>query len=161
MIKSELEEERRLMYVGITRAEQKLYLTTAKRRQMWGEYKYYTPSRFIEEIPCHLIESEQSYESDFSSSNRGTFSSAVKSVKGGQYSSRQSSNLSSTGSKFTSDGYVKPVTSFGSNFGQKSSSNNQGSKGFGKDFVAPTVSKTTNVVKRTPNKIIINKNPPA
>ena len=149
MIKSELEEERRLMYVGITRAEQKLFLTTAKRRQMWGEYKYYTPSRFIEEIPCNLIESEQSYESDFSSS-KGTFSSAVKSVKGGNYGSKSS---------VTSDGYVKPVTSFGSNFGQKTSSNSQGSKGFGKDFVAPTVNKTTNVVKRTPSRVIINKNP--
>ena len=42
--KSELEEERRLMYVGITRAQNKLYLTTAKRRQMWGEYKYYSRS---------------------------------------------------------------------------------------------------------------------
>ena len=156
MIKSELEEERRLMYVGITRAEQKLYLTTAKRRQMWGEYKYYTPSRFIEEIPCNLIETEQSYESDYSS-NRGTFSSAVKSAKTFSSESRfvKKSSISSD-----SDGYVKPVTSFGSNFGQSSSSNPQGSKGFGKNFVAPSsTNKTTNVVKRTPAKAFIQKNP--
>jgi DNA helicase-2/ATP-dependent DNA helicase PcrA len=55
---SELEEERRLMYVGVTRAEETLYLTSAKRRQMWGEYKYYNPSRFLEEIPQNLLDSE-------------------------------------------------------------------------------------------------------
>lgn len=54
-VPSEMEEERRLMYVGVTRAEEKLYLTSAKRRQMWGEYKYYNPSRFIEEIPRQLL----------------------------------------------------------------------------------------------------------
>ena len=157
MIKSELEEERRLMYVGITRAEQKLYLTTAKRRQMWGEYKYYTPSRFIEEIPCTLIESEQSYESDYSSSSRGTFSSAVKSAKSFNNENRWSKKSSISSD---SDGYVKPVTSFGSNFGQSSSSNSQGSKGFGKNFVAPSSNnKTTNVVKRTPARAFVQKNP--
>jgi DNA helicase-2/ATP-dependent DNA helicase PcrA len=56
-VPSEVEEERRLMYVGITRAEEKLYLISAKRRQTWGEYRYYNPSRFIEEIPHNLIES--------------------------------------------------------------------------------------------------------
>ena len=156
MIKSELEEERRLMYVGITRAEQKLYLTTAKRRQMWGEYKYYTPSRFIEEIPCHLIETEQSYESDYSS-NRGTFSSAVKSAKTFNSESRFSKKSSISSD---SDGYVKPVTSFGSKFGQSSSSNSQGSKGFGKNFVAPSsTNKTTNVVKKSPARAFVQKNP--
>ena len=156
MIKSELEEERRLMYVGITRAEKKLYLTTAKRRQMWGEYKYYTPSRFIEEIPCTLLETEQSQESDYSSS-RGTFSSAVKSAKSYNNDAKWSKKTTISSD---SDGYVKPVTSFGSNFGQNSSSNSQGSKGFGKNFVAPSsVNKTTNVVKRTPAKAFIQKNP--
>src|SRR5574344_524748 len=50
-VNSEIEEERRLMYVGITRAKEKLYLVSAKRRQTWGEYKYYNPARFIDEIP--------------------------------------------------------------------------------------------------------------
>ena len=79
MMKSELEEERRLMYVGITRAQNKLYLTTAKRRQMWGEYKYYTPSRFIEEIPSNLLDCEKSDEYDYSP--RGTFSEAEELLK--------------------------------------------------------------------------------
>ncbi len=51
----ELEEERRLMYVGITRAEDKLFLSFTKRRLIYGDYKYLTPSRFIDEIPARLV----------------------------------------------------------------------------------------------------------
>jgi len=51
----ELEEERRLMYVGITRAEEKLFLSFTKRRLIYGDYKYLAPSRFIDEIPARLI----------------------------------------------------------------------------------------------------------
>ena len=139
---SELEEERRLMYVGVTRAETKLYLTTAKRRQMWGEYKYYSPSRFLEEIPAQLLDREESLYSEGTS----TFRDAVERVQQGRrsysdkYGSRNSENTVSK-SISTPDGYVKP------------------SKGFGANFVAPSVKKTTNLVQRTPNKIIINKSP--
>ena len=52
----ELEEERRLAYVGITRAEQRLYLTRAVARTWWGRPEYHKPSRFLDEIPAHLIE---------------------------------------------------------------------------------------------------------
>jgi DNA helicase-2/ATP-dependent DNA helicase PcrA len=52
----ELEEERRLCYVGITRAERKLYLTRAWTRNTWGQSNYYGPSRFLSEIPGHLME---------------------------------------------------------------------------------------------------------
>ncbi|MHB8231721.1 MAG: ATP-dependent helicase [bacterium] len=51
-----LEEERRLCYVGITRAEEKLYLTWSKRRRSGKDYKYNMPSRFLREIPEELIE---------------------------------------------------------------------------------------------------------
>ena len=47
----EVEEERRLCYVGITRAMQRLYLTNAKKRSMYGSTTYCIPSRFISEIP--------------------------------------------------------------------------------------------------------------
>ncbi|HEU4754508.1 MAG TPA: 3'-5' exonuclease, partial [Armatimonadota bacterium] len=47
----ELEEERRLCYVGITRARQKLHLTHARRRTVFGQTRYQRPSRFIREIP--------------------------------------------------------------------------------------------------------------
>ena len=129
---SELEEERRLMYVGVTRAENKLYLTTAKRRQMWGEYKYYTPSRFLDEIPTQLLDEEESSETY---EDRSTFRSAVKSVSSGNNKYKTSSVSAN------SDGYIKPTT------------------GFGSSFVAPKVNKTTDVVKRTPSRMIIKKNP--
>lgn len=53
---AELEEERRLAYVGITRAEQKLFLTNAFSRTLYGRTQYNRPSRFIEEISDELIE---------------------------------------------------------------------------------------------------------
>lgn len=99
---SELEEERRLMYVGVTRAEETLYLTSAKRRQVWGEYKYYNPSRFLEEIPPQLLESSQSD----SVSTGTTFQSAVKKIKYGETPKSQSDSF----------GYIKPQNGFGANF---------------------------------------------
>ena len=53
---AELEEERRLCYVGITRAQRRLVLTSAARRRVFGEYQSTEPSRFIDEIPPELIE---------------------------------------------------------------------------------------------------------
>jgi DNA helicase-2/ATP-dependent DNA helicase PcrA len=52
----ELEEERRLAYVGITRAMRRLYLTRAVGRNWWGRPAFHTPSRFLAEIPASLIE---------------------------------------------------------------------------------------------------------
>ncbi len=51
----ELEEERRLCYVGITRARKRLYLTRAWSRNLWGQNNYNGPSRFLREIPDHLV----------------------------------------------------------------------------------------------------------
>jgi DNA helicase-2/ATP-dependent DNA helicase PcrA len=53
---NELEEERRLAYVGITRAQERLFLTHAWSRQQFGTTQYNPPSRFLEEIPEELIE---------------------------------------------------------------------------------------------------------
>ncbi len=53
---AELEEERRLCYVGITRAQRRLVLTSAARRRVFGEYQSTDPSRFIDEIPAGLVE---------------------------------------------------------------------------------------------------------
>lgn len=52
----DLEEERRLAYVGMTRARQKLWLTYAKMRKVWGQDQMNPPSRFIQEIPQKLVE---------------------------------------------------------------------------------------------------------
>ncbi len=59
-VESEVEEERRLAYVGITRAKQKLYLTHAKSRMIYGSTNYYRPSRFVAEIPEKLLEIHRS-----------------------------------------------------------------------------------------------------
>ncbi|WP_312540831.1 DNA helicase PcrA [Enterococcus sp.] len=57
MEESELEEERRLAYVGITRAEQELFMTNAFSRTLYSRTQYNRPSRFIEEIEKDLIQS--------------------------------------------------------------------------------------------------------
>ena len=54
--KKELEEERRLAYVGLTRARERLYLSRAEYRSAWGAPNYNPPSRFLDEIPENLIE---------------------------------------------------------------------------------------------------------
>jgi DNA helicase-2/ATP-dependent DNA helicase PcrA len=70
----ELEEERRLCYVGMTRARTKLVMTGAARRRVFGEYQSSQPSRFIDEVPQELIEriapsftssGDRSYQSNF------------------------------------------------------------------------------------------------
>jgi DNA helicase-2/ATP-dependent DNA helicase PcrA len=53
---ADLEEERRLCYVGITRAQRRLVLTSAARRRVFGDYQSTDPSRFIDEIPAELLE---------------------------------------------------------------------------------------------------------
>ncbi len=52
---SEIEEERRLFYVAITRAKKQLFLSYSKRRRLFGSYRPMKPSRFVSEIPSHLI----------------------------------------------------------------------------------------------------------
>ena len=56
--REELEEERRLAYVGITRAKENLTLTCARQRMVRGETQYNRISRFVKEIPAHLLEAE-------------------------------------------------------------------------------------------------------
>jgi DNA helicase-2/ATP-dependent DNA helicase PcrA len=53
---SELEEERRLLYVGMTRAEENLYLSYARSRRRFNNINYTTPSLFLDEIPSEFIE---------------------------------------------------------------------------------------------------------
>ena len=53
-----IEEERRLMYVGITRAKKTLAITTANKRKQYGDWQHCEPSRFIEELPEEHIAKE-------------------------------------------------------------------------------------------------------
>jgi len=52
---SEIEEERRRFYVGMTRAKRSLYVCHARERMVRGSYNYNVPSRFLEEIPCEVV----------------------------------------------------------------------------------------------------------
>lgn len=67
--KTQLEEERRLMYVGVTRAEDKLYMTHARRRRIFGQSEFSMPSRFLEEAPRELL---IGYYGQSSSNDRGS-----------------------------------------------------------------------------------------
>lgn len=130
---SELEEERRLMYVGVTRAEEILYLSSAKRRQVWGEYRYFNPSRFLQEIPEEYL--DMSYSDSVSSA--ATFKSAVDKIK---YNKAPSAPADK-------HGYVAPASGFGKNFvAPNSKVNGKREKGNGG-------------YHRSPNKIFINKAP--
>ncbi len=88
-IESEVEEERRLAYVGITRAKEKLYLTHAKSRMIYGSTNYYRPSRFVSEIPEKLLDVHRSVgyrdRTGFSTTYSG--GGYAKSASGGAYKS--------------------------------------------------------------------------
>jgi len=60
----ELEEERRLCYVGITRAQDRLYLTSAWSRMLFGGTNYNPPSRFLKEVPTNLMEKAEKRKRD-------------------------------------------------------------------------------------------------
>jgi len=71
----EIEEERRLCYVGITRAKEKLFLTHTKSRSLFGSTKYNMPSRFLKEIPDSLIDEmedapKKTYSFDFAAEKK-------------------------------------------------------------------------------------------
>ncbi|PLR75702.1 DNA helicase PcrA [Bacillus sp. V3-13] len=80
MEEAEMEEERRLAYVGITRAEQELFLTNAQMRTLFGRTNMNPPSRFIKEIPADLLEGvqpEAKIGSPFASPSRQPFRQPV------------------------------------------------------------------------------------
>lgn len=89
---TELEEERRLAYVGITRAKQKLYLTNAATRMMFGSTQRNSRSVYVQEIPSHLVE-------DKSKSLGSSYSSYGAYGKGSSYYSAKQSYSSASSQK--------------------------------------------------------------
>ena len=61
----QMEEERRLCYVGMTRARERLFLTNARRRRIFGQEQLNTPSRFLAEIPGELLDMEEEFQPAF------------------------------------------------------------------------------------------------
>ncbi len=87
----ELEEERRLCYVGMTRARTRLVLTGAARRRIFGEYQASEPSRFIDEVPAELVDRVMpSYSSGYQSSFPNYESRANPYGRGGRGRARES-----------------------------------------------------------------------
>ena len=75
---TEMEEERRLMYVGITRAKEKVYLVFARTRLIFGSTQINPPSRFISDIPASLFEEHAVYEEDMAETFLEKFSKKKK-----------------------------------------------------------------------------------
>ncbi|MBD0423100.1 DNA helicase PcrA [Streptomyces sp. TRM S81-3] len=101
----ELEEERRLAYVGITRARERLYLTRSTMRSAWGQPSYNPPSRFLEEIPAPHVEWKRTGASAPSSSG------SVSGVAASLSSSRSRSSASGASGFATRRAGEKPTVS--------------------------------------------------
>ncbi|MFJ8592954.1 DNA helicase PcrA [Streptomyces sp. NPDC093598] len=101
----ELEEERRLAYVGITRARERLYLTRSTLRSAWGQPSYNPPSRFLEEIPATHVEWKRTGATAPASSG------PVSAVAASLSSSRSRSSASGASGFATRRTSEKPVVS--------------------------------------------------
>ena len=123
----ELEEERRLLYVAITRAEKHCILTCAQNRFRYGRMEYDTPSRFIRDIDPELLEvqSESRGQSHDSTPWRQNQASSSRDLRGGSQSSEWMQNPRPVATQFKADPKPrmvaprqpeKPVDPFGPNF---------------------------------------------
>ena len=74
----ELEEERRLCYVGVTRAKKRLFLTAAVQRRLYGGESFNLPSRFLEEITPHLLERIEAPSPSYATSLEGYGASVLR-----------------------------------------------------------------------------------
>ncbi|MGC3000415.1 DNA helicase PcrA [Streptomyces sp. G35A] len=101
----ELEEERRLAYVGITRARERLYLTRSTMRSAWGQPSYNPPSRFLEEIPATHVEWKRT------GASASKASGPVSGVAASLSSSRSRSSASGASGFATRRAGEKPVVS--------------------------------------------------
>jgi DNA helicase-2/ATP-dependent DNA helicase PcrA len=90
----EMEEERRLMYVGLTRAKEKIYLLFTRQRTLFGSTQMNSPSRFLEEIPNKLMEEKSYRDGEQKKFNDLLFLNKKKSNSfGGGFSKNNSFNL--------------------------------------------------------------------
>jgi DNA helicase-2/ATP-dependent DNA helicase PcrA len=78
----ELEEERRLAYVGITRAKRRLYLSRSMQRSTYGAPSYNPPSRFLDEVPEHLVDWKRAQPKSFTPTGGYRSSSSPAALRG-------------------------------------------------------------------------------
>lgn len=95
---AEIEEERRLCYVGITRAKKNLFITRAKSRTLFGRTSYNPPSRFLAEIPDDLVQSymEKPQETSFRQANAGIYKPSASGQKSALLDGTSSKAVSNT-----------------------------------------------------------------
>jgi DNA helicase-2/ATP-dependent DNA helicase PcrA len=91
---SEVEEERRLCYVGITRAKEKLYITNARSRMLFGNTSFTRPSRFLTEIPTDLMDEKSPFNQPQRSTSAYGSGFGGSSYSGGSIYSRHSAQSS-------------------------------------------------------------------
>lgn len=91
MERDELEEERRLMYVALTRAKDKLYLLNTRNRMLYGESQSNPPSQFLKDIPEHLVEELTDQSAETTWENTQYFRKKAFTGGGGNYDSHTSS----------------------------------------------------------------------
>ncbi|HEX6968262.1 MAG TPA: DNA helicase PcrA [Micromonosporaceae bacterium] len=109
----ELEEERRLAYVGITRARERLYLSRAVTRSAWGQPTYNPPSRFTDELPAELVRWERTAAAYTSWSGGGIGArhtgERAEPVTGTPRAVRLAQRLGVDGSRLTTASELRPV----------------------------------------------------
>ncbi len=103
----EMEEERRLCYVALTRAKKRLYLTSARQRMLYGHTSSNMPSRFLREIPSKLIKQEESDALSFGQGGYGSFGGGYGSYGGRNYGG-YSENYSYSSKKPATVPYAPP-----------------------------------------------------
>ncbi len=96
--KDGMEEERRLMYVGVTRAEERLFLSFARRRMVFGDIKYATPSRFLKEAPADRLTGSYSLDHESRVSDVYGSDSGGLRTGGGRLGERSGSGVTLGGS---------------------------------------------------------------
>ena len=130
----EMSEERRLAYVGLTRAMKRLYLTRSETRTMWGKNQFNPPSPFLEEIPEELIEWKRTAGfSGFGASGMGAYGArGGSSYSGGSYGGGYSGgSRSGYGSGSSRGSYSDPYESRSSRRSEPSTADINGSASYG------------------------------
>ncbi len=125
----EMSEERRLAYVGLTRAMERLYLTRSETRTMWGKSQFNPPSPFLEEIPEELIEWKRTAGfSGFGASGMGAYGARGSSYGGSSYGNSYGGGYSGgSRSGYGSGGYSGGYSSGGYGSSGYSSGGSRGS----------------------------------
>lgn len=142
----ELEEERRLFYVGITRAKQYLYLTCAKKRTIFGSTSYNAISRFVNEIPSDLLdgydELENSTSNEFEDSGYKWEYGTNSKLKTYKIDKEYGNNVGVAASGFRNFNFGKNINSFDKGFSsnsnfERNSKNGEGYANIGFQFKTP------------------------